>query len=149
MSAVLITQVLSSTDGETVRRAWEYHRTLDELLAHRMSYGMVAHSMLLVTYATLVVADHRGRSWLTFVEIVVASLGIWYSAVQNSSINAIIHKLRFLTTRYLEPLDPIYAAMRQIAPSTNRKLRQRLVPIALGYVWAALLVVCAIWPAAR
>lgn len=47
---------MSSEQETDRRRAWDYHKAADELLAARVSYGLVAHSMFLVSFATIFAA---------------------------------------------------------------------------------------------
>ena len=35
-------------------RAWEYHKNADQVLGARMSYGMIAQSMFLLSYVTFI-----------------------------------------------------------------------------------------------
>ena len=125
---------------ERLKRAWEYHKAADELLAARMNYGLVAHSMFLVSYATLFAAGDHTTHWFRFVEALISGLGLWYSFVLNGSVWTLNNRMAFLKTAYLEPLDPVYASYTRIAPSSARRLRQRHLPIALGLVWLSLLI---------
>jgi hypothetical protein len=125
---------------EQLQRAWEYHKAADELLAARMNYGLVAHSMFLVSYATIFASGDHKTHWFRFVEALISGLGLWYSLVLNGSVWALNKRIAFLKTTYLEPLDPVYASYMRVAPSSARHLRQRHLPIALALVWTALLI---------
>ena len=56
-------------------RAWEYHKNADQVLGARMSYGMIAQSMFLLSYVTLYLAAAE-PIWLP----TAVQLGIAHSA---------------------------------------------------------------------
>ena len=133
---------MSSEQETDRRRAWDYHKAADELLAARVSYGLVAHSMFLVSFATIFAAGENKSWWLVvLVEIVIAALGLLYSVVLSFSMWTLNKRMEFLQSTYLRPLDPMYARYLDAAPSSQRWLfRQRNLPKALGIAWAVLLV---------
>ena len=137
--------VLPQREDE-VRRAWEYHKAADELLAQRMSYGMVAQSMLIVSFVTIASADHSGRPWLTYLEIVISLLGFWYSAVQHSTTRALIRGLDRLKEAYLVPLDSIYADyLNAVRRHNRRRLHQRYVALSLALAWIVFFAIAVIY----
>ena len=47
------TKTKKSASASELSRAWEYHKNADQVLGARMSYGMIAQSMFLLSYVTL------------------------------------------------------------------------------------------------
>ena len=75
-------------------RAWEYHKNADQVLGARMSYGMIAQSMFLLSYVTLYLVTAE-PIWLpTAVQLGIASFGIWYTARQNAMAEEEIARMR-------------------------------------------------------
>lgn len=64
------------TEEERMRGAWEVYLYARDLLGKRMSYGMIAQSMLLIAFSTL--ASGRGceERFVAFFQIIVAALGL-------------------------------------------------------------------------
>ena len=89
-------------------RAWEYHKNADQVLGARMSYGMIAQSMFLLSYVTLYLVTAE-PIWLpTAVQLGIASFGLWYTSRQNAMAEEEIARMRFLRKEYLSK-DRIFA----------------------------------------
>jgi hypothetical protein len=137
---------MTPEEREELRSAWEYHKAADELLAQRMSYGMVAHSMLIVSFVTIAAADHRNRPWLSLIGVAISLLGFWYSAVQYSTIRSLIRGLDRMKDTYLIRRDPVYADYLNAIRHDNKwRLHQRHVPLSLAAAWVVFFAIAVIF----
>ena len=131
---------MTPDEESELRRAWEYHKCADEILASRMNYGMVAQSMLLVSYMTMFLAT-GGIAWLPpFVQGIVASFGLWYSVRQSAMAQELTKRMEFLRKSYLVRLDPIYDKYLNIDPLPHGSYQLRLFP-GLWTLWGAMLLI--------
>ncbi len=121
------------TDAE-LSWAWEYCKNADQVLGARMSYGMIAQSMFLLSYVTLYLAS-ADPAWLpTAVQLGIATFGIWYTSRQNAMANEEIRKIRFLREAYLYR-DRIFAG--HLPEDHPRVTTSRLLP-GFFVLWGSL-----------
>lgn len=130
-------------NAETLRRAWEIYDHAEAVLGRRMNYGMVAQSMLLVSFCTLFAYQSQiPGGYAIAAEVVVGTLGLGYSLFQYSRIKSVSNRIRFLQTSYLIKLDPVFAAyMGSYSHSWFQPLiRQHMVALAFCGGWTLLIV---------
>jgi len=114
--------------------AWEYHKNADQVLAARMSYGMIAQSMFLLSYVTLYLAV-ADPAWLPpAVQLGIASFGLWYTSRQSAMAEEEIAKIRFLREEYLYR-DRIFAG--HLPEDHPRATTSRLIP-GFFMLWGSL-----------
>jgi len=88
-------------------RAWDYHKSADEVLGARMSYGMIAQSMFLFSYVTLFLVAAE-PIWLpAAVQLGIATFGLWYTSKQKAMAEEQIARMKYLREEYLSH-DRIY-----------------------------------------
>jgi hypothetical protein len=119
-------------------RAWEYHKNADQVLGARMSYGMIAQSMFLLSYVTLYLVTAE-PIWLpAAVQLGIASFGLWYTSRQNAMAMEEIARMRFLRKEYLSK-DRIFAGhLPEDHPSCGATT-SRLIP-GFFVLWGGLAV---------
>ncbi|HLC07799.1 MAG TPA: hypothetical protein VJK06_00775 [Methyloceanibacter sp.] len=117
-------------------RAWEYHKNADQVLGARMSYGMIAQSMFLLSYVTLYLVAAE-PIWLPVaVQLGIATFGLWYTSRQNAMAMEEIARMRFLRKEYLSK-DRIFAGhLPEDHPSCGTTT-SRLIP-GFFVLWGAL-----------
>ena len=134
---------LSMSPEEEWQRAWKYHKTADELLGVRLNYGMVAQSMLLVSFITSIC--HEQRFPFTVIECAISGFGIFYSVIQHRMSRAMIDRLDYLKEHYLRRLDPIYVDYLDMPYKTGRprsyKGNQRRTAPVLVVIWAIMFLI--------
>ena len=74
--------MIQIADNSKATRAWEIYRHMDSMLAQRMAYGMVAQSMLVLSFITLFVYQHQVPRYSIALEMIVGVLGFAYSFFQ-------------------------------------------------------------------
>jgi hypothetical protein len=120
-------------------RAYEYHINNDNLLAFRLSYGMVAQSMLVVAFVTIYVwSPPTPHPYLQFAgETIIATFGLWYSRLMHFQCSELLDKMRYLKIHYMCD-DPIYRDYQK-GYSSGQRSHQRIIPLALGCAWLGLI----------
>ena len=96
------------TDDARMRDAWDVYLYARDLLAKRMSYGMIAQSMLLIAFATLTTGRANGHEYILFFQCVVGLLGIIYTIYQYFRVRVINDKIRYVEEKYLASPDLIF-----------------------------------------
>lgn len=121
-----------------LKRAYEYHVNNDNLLAFRLSYGMVAQSMLVVAFITIYVwSPATSHPYLQFAgESVIAAFGLWYSRLMHFQCKELLDKMRYLKTHYMCD-DPIFRDYQK-GYASGRKSHQGVIPLALALAWVGL-----------
>ncbi|MGC9954780.1 MAG: hypothetical protein ABSD21_10935 [Rhizomicrobium sp.] len=130
-----------NTDEEKERTARRVHiyDVANDILTQRMSYGMVAQSMLLLSYVTLFVSQEKLHMYTVVLEIIVSFLGIFYSVFQASRMIRSARRLSILQNRIIED-DPVFKEYWN-AYTPKRRIHQHQVAAALGAAWFGLLIV--------
>ncbi|HEY8275953.1 MAG TPA: hypothetical protein VIG52_03040 [Methyloceanibacter sp.] len=119
-------------------RAWDYHKSADEVLGARMNYGMIAQSMFLLSYVTLFLAVAE-PIWLpAAVQLGISTFGLWYTSRQNAMAEEEIAKMRFLRKEYLSR-DRIYAGCFPKDRLTGDATPPRIIP-GFFVLWGSLAV---------
>lgn len=136
---------MTQDEESQLRRAWEYHKAADELLAFRMSYGMVAQSMLIVSFVTLLGLQPHLGGYLKASELIVGVFGLWLTTVQHLLARSLVTRLFFLKENYLEKIDPIYRDY-MAAYKVWGKSNQLQIMVGMGLVWVALIGVAILAP---
>jgi hypothetical protein len=123
-------------------RAWEYHKNADQVLGARMSYGMIAQSMFLLSYVTLYLVAAE-PIWLpAAVQLGIASFGLWYTSRQNAMAVEEIARMRFLREEYLSK-DRIFAGHFPDDHSRCGATTSRLIP-GFFVLWGGLAVLASL-----
>ena len=126
---------------EELRRAWGYASHADMLLVGRLSYGLLAQSMLLAAFAAvfgLVGSSDNHLKWQAIaIEVAFCCFGIWYSLFLISLFRALGIRMKHMREMYLEPLDPVYRAYIRCTPIPS--ITQASIAIALAVLWTTLL----------
>ena len=130
------------TEDEKIRGAWEVYLYARDLLAKRMSYGMVAQSMLLIAFSTLAAGRSEGDLFMAFFQCVVATLGIIYTSYQYLRVRNINGKIRFIEEKYLESKDLIFGEYLNFSPRQRfiREFSQSSIILIFLIAWGALLL---------
>ena len=119
-------------------RAWEYHKNADQVLGARMSYGMIAQSMFLLSYVTLYLVAAEPIWPPAAVQLGIASFGLWYTSRQNAMAVEEIARMRFLRKEYLSK-DRIFAGHLPEDHSNCGATTSRLIP-GFFVLWGGLAV---------
>ncbi len=121
------TKTKKSASASELSRAWEYHKNADQVLGARMSYGMIAQSMFLLSYVTLYLVAAE-PIWLpAAVQLGIAAFGLWYTSRQNAMAVEEIARMRFLREEYLSK-DRIFAGHLPDDHSRCGATTSRLIP---------------------
>ena len=123
---------MADISGET-QRAWDVHCYAENLFSYRMNYGMVAQSMLMVSFVTLFVYQSQVPVYSVVLEFVVGGLGLLYSVFQYLRGRELTTRIRFLQNTYLVPNDPVFAAYMQIYKNFPRRIKARA---CFARIWA-------------
>lgn len=130
---------MSTNENETsYDRAWDIHCYAEKILSDRMNYGMVAQTMLLLSFITIFV-DHKPHFLYLVLEIAICSLGVIYSYFQYSRIFSVSQRIIHLQEKYLKN-DDVFAAY--MGAFSSRKfavrIRTHVIPMALIALWLVL-----------
>jgi uncharacterized membrane protein len=126
------------SDEFQTKRAWEIYEYSDNLMAQRMNYGMVAQSMLLLSFVTLFVYQHQVQTYSFFLELIIGILGLLYSGFQYLRTKSLSERLAILRSQYLKD-DSVFATYTGVR-SMDRRIRQYTVPLVFCVGWIFLLV---------
>lgn len=130
------------TEEDKTRGAWEVYLYARDLLAKRMSYGMVAQSMLLIAFSTLATGRAGGGFFIKFFHCAVAILAIIYTSYLYFRIRAIHDKLKFLEQEYFVSKDLVFNAFLRFNPRQkfSREFSQIAIIIIFLMAWIILLL---------
>ena len=130
------------TEDEKTQGAWEVYLYARDLLAKRMSYGMIAQSMLLIAFSTLAAARTAGDAFTAYFQIMCALLGLVYTAYQYVRVVSIQGSIRKIEDDYFVGRDLVFSAYLDMAraKSISRNFSQQAVLILFFCGWAAFLV---------
>ena len=125
------------TEEEKIGGAWEVYLYARDLLAKRMSYGMVAQSMLLIAFSTLAASRSRGDLFIAFFQLVVGGLGVIYSAYQYFMVRNINDHLNYIQEKYLASKDLVFADYLKYRPRQrfSREVRQSMIILVFLSGW--------------
>lgn len=138
--SILASTVIQMADDSKTMRAWEIYRHEDGMLAQRMAYGMVAQSMLVLSFITLFVYQHQVPQYSVALELVVGVLGFTYSFFQFTRSRSTSIRIRFLQNEYLFPNDPIFAAyIKAHNPKRRWIIDQYMIAVYFCCGWILLL----------
>jgi hypothetical protein len=145
------TGIAETIDDEVEGKAWEYQTHLDNLYMFRFSYLMIAQSMLVVSYATLIAPSGHDFKVKT-AEIVIAAFGLLVSWFQYLLSKSIAARRDYLRETYLLKCDALYPEVSARRRVPFRKIQSHWIPAASGLLWAIFLVLPLIpnvpfWPA--
>ena len=92
---------------DDLRRAWEYHKEADNLYHRRFNFFLVAESMLIVSFTTILTVDDKSLEPFNIAKA-IAILGLiftfsWFYV--NARLDTRIY---YLKKNYLERGDSIY-----------------------------------------
>ena len=80
-----------------------------DLLAKRMSYGMIAQSMLLIAFSTLASGRVSGDIFIAYFQIIVAALGLIYTGYQYFRVVSIQQSLLLIEESYFVGKDLVFS----------------------------------------
>ncbi|MGB3502385.1 MAG: hypothetical protein WBA44_12235 [Mesorhizobium sp.] len=131
MSSLAITR-----SSEDIQRAWEYHRSADELLHARTDALLIAHAFLVVAY--LQILDYSAEKSVAPQIAVLLQVLIIFVASASSTVIVVANRhlsnaMRFLKSEYLSH-DEIYRDYMAIALSP-RRLISFWLPACLFVFW--------------
>jgi hypothetical protein len=86
------------TIEEQIEKAWSYHAHADNIQTARVNFFLVAESMLVVSFATVVQAD---KPLGVFLRFAIVMLGMIYTAGWFVINLSIIQRMHFLRDTYL------------------------------------------------
>ena len=132
---------MTPEQGPVLRRAWEYHRSADEVLATRTSLGLVAQTVLLLIYAGLLLASLNYRVIPSLAQLVIAGFALWYSIRQYRAAKEIADRMTYLRERYLIPIDEVYR--NHLGPDSRKPNLHLAVYPGLWCLWGALMLIAA------
>lgn len=120
---------------DTIEKAWKYYEHADNLFTGRINFFLVAESMVLVAYVTLL--QEECYEWL---RLAIAILGIVYTFIWFYTNFRLAKRTSFLSSAYLEQ-DIIYKKYLCSTPKTpsSQNLMTYGLPIPTGILWAFLL----------
>jgi hypothetical protein len=129
------------TEEQKISGAWEVYLYARDLLAKRMSYGMVAQSMLLIAFSSLAASRSRDDLFITFFQLVVGGLGVIYSAYQYFMVRNINDHLNYIQKKYLESKDLVFADYLRYRPRQrfSREFRQSMIILVFLSAWVVML----------
>jgi hypothetical protein len=130
------------TEEQKIRGAWEVYLYARDLLAQRMSHGMVAQSMLLISFSTLAIGRATGGFFVAFFHCVIAVLGVIYSAYLCLRVREIHKKLRFLEEEYFISDDLVFVKFLRATSGryTSREFSQMAIVVVFLTSWLILLL---------
>jgi hypothetical protein len=133
-----------------MQAAWEVYLYARDLLSKRMGYGMVAQSMLLISFSTLVAARHEGDFFVAFFQVGVAVLGLLYTAYQYFRVRSIQDKIHYIESRYLRSRDLVFAEYMAYQPRAifSRDVSQIGIIVVFFIAWAIMLAAALLIPPA-
>ena len=125
----------------TTQRAWDVHKNINDVMSQRISYGMVAQSMLLLSYVTIFAGDKIGWGSSLVLEMTFSILGIFYSIFQAERTWIAGLRIRRIEEDYLLRSDPVFKTAQDAYSPRLFDLRIRQYHIAIGFLlsWATLL----------
>lgn len=125
-----------SSDSETLRRAWEYHKAADELSHQRTSFALVAQSMLVVSFVTVSVRDQSFKSFV--LQMIICGAGLSFSKFMYLRIKSLVDRMDGMKKSYLIPLDPVYRVYMGFAQESRGGAF--VLPIILTRLWAVFML---------
>jgi hypothetical protein len=130
------------TEEERMRGAWEVYLYARDLLAKRMSYGMIAQSMLLIAFATL--ASGRGPDdvFTAYFQVVFATLGLVYTIYQYFRVLSIQDSIHRIEEKYFVGRDLVFSEYLAVtrAQTVPRNVSQRAIVIVFFCAWTLFLL---------
>jgi len=98
---------MDEADEKALDRIHEHKRHYDIIYVYRFNYAMVAQSMLLVSYATLLsVVNKTPQSHIA--QVVIAAFGLVFTFFQYVISLRLHRRMRHLNENYLLKYDPVY-----------------------------------------
>jgi hypothetical protein len=113
--------------------AGEWFRHADNLLVGRVNYAMVAQSMLILSFSTLL-SSPESRKWLP-AELGIAVFGVLFAVVQSALSLGLVAKMGEMEKR-LKQTDRVFEAYIEARSKFRPPYIQRFgVPIGLCCLW--------------
>lgn len=130
------------TEDEKIRGAWEVSLYARDLLAKRMSYGMIAQSMLLIAFATLAAGRACSDVFTAYFQILVASLGLILTVYQYFRVYAIQRTLWMLEREYFTDKDLVFSHFLRMTGEQKvpRNVSQQAILIVFLGAWCLFLL---------
>jgi len=117
---------------EEWKRVWEYHKNADNLFVSRFNFFILAESMFIVSFATIVAS--KSSEMLIPIKIAIVILGLLFTIGWYWVNKRLLEKIWYLKYHYLEKFDRIYLDyMRAEANSKERTTRHVVQTYVLPY----------------
>jgi uncharacterized membrane protein len=125
------------TEEERMRGAWEVYLYARDLLGKRMSYGMIAQSMLLIAFSTLASGRVCEDRFVAFFQIIVAALGLTYTLYQYFRVLSIQKTLKTIEDRYFVGKDLVFSEYLSMTRSQHlpRNMSQLAMIVIFLFTW--------------
>jgi hypothetical protein len=131
---------MEAEDELKLKRAQDYHKDVEIMFAYRLSYSMVAQSMLIVSYTTLL--TYSGASRLIDISAInLCIFGLFYTYVQRVLAIGLASRGKFLRENYLMKMDPLFRDMEQARLMPLKGVQTNWIPGALAALWGTLLLI--------
>ncbi len=135
---------MTQNEKSSYARAWEVHDYAEKILADRMNYGMVAQSMLMLSFVTLL-SNSNQSNFTPIAEILICLFGTFYSYFQLSRIRSVSQRIIHLQKKYLMDDEVFSEYMTAYSPSTfSKRIRTHYVPVTLYGLWLTFLILSAV-----
>ncbi|HTT83236.1 MAG TPA: hypothetical protein VMF67_07130 [Rhizomicrobium sp.] len=125
--------------GEAENKAWEYQTHLDNLYMFRFSYLMIAQSMLVVSYATLIAPGGHGYK-VKIAAFAIAAFGLLVSWFQYLLSRSVAFRLEYLRETFLLQHDLLHREVSARRKIPFRNIQSHWIPAASGLLWTIFLV---------
>lgn len=137
------------TEAERMRGAWEVYLYARDLLAKRMSYGMVAQSMLLVSFSTLATGRGEGSLQVAYIQWTVGALGLFYTVYQLLRVHVIQKRLRYIENAYFRGKDLVFSEFLDFPDRSllSRDFSQIAIILVFMAAWMTLTAAATLAPA--
>lgn len=125
-------------DNQEIERLWQYRTQAENVFYQRINFFLVAESMLLVAYATVLSKENFLFTAITIITIGILLTVIWLIVNHRQKIT-VDHVRNYIIDKL-----PEYRSLRQNRPKSfisSWILMTYLVPLLLIFSWITLLVV--------
>lgn len=123
--------------AEERSRLWAHRLHEDSILSDRQNFFLLAHSLLMVAYAQLVIAESSIGAGVVATAAVLLTI-VWGYVVRRQ--RRIVQHVQRRAIRYLEEFRDTWETDRPTGLSSTTVLVS-LIPSLVGVVWVVLLVV--------
>jgi hypothetical protein len=131
-----------TTEAETsASRAWDIYKHGDLIRIYRISYGMVAQAMFMVSFVTLFSTQKNKDLRFAILEIAICLFGIFFSFIQFLLAKSLSVGLRLLRQQFLVDIDPIFTVYESSFRNRLGSIQTTWIPVSLVLVGEP----CSLW----